>query len=354
MDSRDLVYMVYESGEAPRVPVHFESTDKRHEALLGDVLLCHGWAGVWEDWFVNGGPFRRLEGEGIREWVLRLDVESGYEWPSVDEYVESCLKMFMDNYESAGDRAGELFIVFEVVGPTEYSEYSMMPKRPESGFKLDLAYHRFDFSKLLILSRSKALKLYDKIASYTLEAIKAACELDFIDAVRVADDAFTYTGLIYPKWFMENAYLKWHERFSNEIRRRGKKAIIHTDGDLTSNGMIKRIAELYDGIHPIDVCSKSTVEASMKWVDRVCSARESIGWRTVFHTGVPIDLLMDNEVKTEDVARVVEYFLKKHGSRRLVLSVTHRPYPGRSFSEDLVLEKVNAVRRLVGLEKLLL
>ncbi len=350
MESRDLVYMVYDYGEAPRVPVHFESIDKRHEALLSDVLLGHGWAGVWENWFVEGGPFRRLEGEGVRDWVLKLNVESGYEWPSVDEYVESCIKMFMENYRSAGDRARGLFIVFEVVGPTEYSEYSMMPRRPESGFKLDLAYHRFDFSKLLILSRSKALKLYDKIASYTLEAIKAACELDFIDAVRVADDAFTYTGLIYPKWFMENAYLKWHEKFSNEIRRRGKKAIIHTDGDLTSNDVIKRIAELYDGIHPIDVCSKSTVEASLKWVDKVCIARGKAGWETVFHTGVPIDLLMNNDVTMKDVCRVVEYFLSKHGSRSLVLSVTHRPYPGRSFSENSVLEKVNAVRRLVGLE----
>jgi len=347
MDSRELVYLVYEGGVPERTPLHFESVDKVHEARLGDVLLGHGWVSLWQDWFYEGGPFHRRENEGLRDWVERLDVDAGFDWPSVDEVVESCVKNYEENLKGI-PRKG-LFVVFEVVGPTEYAEYSMMPPRPESGFVHDLAFHRLDFSKLLILDRKKAVRLYDKLAEYTLEVVKRACELDEVDGVRVADDAFTYTGPMYPPWFMDNHYLRWHEKFVNAIKARGKKALLHCDGDVTARGYVSKLTEIYDGIHPLDLCSKSTVESALKWASRVIEARKTVGWSTVFHTGIPIDLIMNNDVTVEGVERVVGEFLSKHTRKMLVLSVTHRPYPGRSFAEPDALSKVNAIRKLVGL-----
>ncbi|MCD6513705.1 MAG: hypothetical protein J7L07_02160 [Candidatus Odinarchaeota archaeon] len=61
------------------------------------------------------------------------------------------------------------------------------------------------------------------MAKYTLEVIKYAGELDIVDAIRMADDAFTYSGLIYPTWFMDDCYLKWHRTFVNAVKGKGKK-----------------------------------------------------------------------------------------------------------------------------------
>ena len=349
MESRDLVYYVYEDKYVEHLPLHFESVEKEHEAKLGDILLGHGWVSLWENWFYSGGPFRRFKSESLREWVERLNVESGYDWPSIDDAVESCAKGFWDNIEPFKNSG--LFIIFEVIGPTEYAEYSMMPPRPESGFKYDLAYHSLDFAKLLLLNRRKAIKLYDILAKYTLEAIKYARELDIVDAIRVADDAFTYTGPIYPKWFIENHYLKWHKIFTSTIKSKGKIAILHCDGDVSSINFVAKLAEIYDGLHPLDLQSKSTVEAALKWASRVAGVRETIGWKTVFHTGMPVDLIISENVGVEEFLSIVKVFLKTHGERKLILSVTHRPYPGRSFSEPLALAKVNAVRKLMGLSE---
>ncbi|HIE24329.1 MAG TPA: hypothetical protein EYP68_08905 [Candidatus Korarchaeota archaeon] len=90
----------------------------------------------------------------------------------------------------------------------------------------------------------------------------------------------------------------------------------------------------------------------MRWVDDVVRARDSLNKATVFHTGVPIDLMMLNEVPVQDILKVVSHFLGKHGKKNLVLSVTHRPYPKRNFLEKLVFEKVKAIRRLIGLPEL--
>ncbi len=350
--SRDLVYYVYEDEITERPPLHFESVEKEHEAKLGDILLGHGWVSLWEDWFYSGGPFRRLKSESLREWVERLDVESGYDWPRIDDVVESCAKGFWDNIEPFKDNG--LFIVFEVIGPTEHAEYSMMPPRPESGFKYDLAYHSLDFAKLLLLNRRKAIKLYDILAKYALEVIKYARELDIVDAIRVADDAFTYTGPIYPKWFIEKHYLKWHKIFTDTIKSKGKIAILHCDGDVSSINFIAKLAEIYDGLHPLDLQSKSTVKAALKWASKVAEVRKTIEWKPVFHTGMSIDLIISENVDVKGFLTTVKAFLKAHGKRKLVLSVTHRPYPGRSFSEEHALAKVNAVRKLLGLNEVTL
>ena len=340
--------MVYEGLEPERIPVHFETIEKTLEAALGDILLGHAWVPRWGRFFDEGGPFKRGN-RSLKEWAEELDIEEGYDWPSVDDIVRETVDGFRRSLEGLME-VGK-FVIFEVIGPTEQSEYFLCPQKPPSGFSLDLAYHLFDFGVLTVIEREKARKLYDKIAGYVLELIKAGSEMEWIDAVRVADDAFSYTGHIYPEWFMEELYVPWHRRFTAEIHKRGKYAIIHTDGDVLSRNYLKVLSRIYDGIHPLDLAKKGTVEDAMRWVDRVAEARGSAG-DAVFHTGIPIDLMMLDSVSPSDVLLVVSALLRKHGKKNLVLSVTHRPYPRRSFLENHVFEKVRAIRRLVGLPEL--
>jgi len=349
MKSRRLVEMVYSGLESQRVPVHFETVEKRQEAALGDVLLGHAWVPRWSNFFDEGGPFRRGN-EDLTKWVRELDIEEGYDWPPIDEIVQETLIEFKKSVEDLTNL--DKFIVLEVIGPTEQSEYFLCPPRPPSGFNLDLAYHTFDFGVLTVIAKEKAKKLYDKVANYVLELIKAGTELDWVDAVRVADDAFTYGGPIYPEWFMKELYMPWHRKFTDEIHRKGKYAILHTDGNVLARNYINVLSEMYDGLHPLDLAKKGTVIDAMRWINEVIKAREALKVGTVFHTGIPIDLIMLDDISASDVVQVVSAFLNKHGRKNLVLSVTHRPYPKRNFLEDLVFEKVKAIRRLVGLRDL--
>ena len=349
MKSRRLVEMVYSGLESQRVPVHFETVEKRQEAALGDVLLGHAWVPRWSNFFDEGGPFRRGN-EDLTKWVRELDIEEGSDWPPIDDIVQEILIEFKKSVEDLTNL--DKFIVLEVIGPTEQSEYFLCPPRPPSGFNLDLAYHTFDFGVLTVIAKEKAKKLYDKVANYALELIRVGTELDWVDAVRAADDAFTYSGQMYPEWFMEESYMPWYRKFTDEIHRKGKYAILHTDGNVLTRNYIKILSEIYDGLHLLDLAKKGTIVDAIRWVDQVVKPRKAIEKGTVFHTGIPIDLMMLDDISVSDVLQVVSAFLRKHGRKNLVLSVTHRPYPKRDFLEDLVLEKVKAIRRLVGLSNL--
>ncbi len=346
MNSRELVEMAYSGQEPQRVPVHFETVEKHQEVTLGDVLLGHAWVPMWGLFFDEGGPFKR-DRKDLARWAVELDIEEGYDWPSLDEVVQETLQEFRESIKNFIDL--NKFIVFEVIGPTEQSEYFLCPPKPPSGFDLELAYHTFDFGVLTVIDKEKAKQLYDRIANYVLELIKAGTEIEWVDAVRVADDAFTYSGPIYPDWFMDKLYMPWHKKFTGHIHKKGKYAILHTDGNVSAHDHIKTLSEIYDGLHPLDLAKKGTVLDAMHWINDVVKARTSLERNMVFHTGIPIDLMMLDEVSALDVLRVVSTFLNKHGRKNLVLSVTHRPYPKRNFLEDLVFEKVRAIRRLVGL-----
>ena len=208
---------------------------------------------------------------------------------------------------------------------------------------MDLSWHRFDFALLYRINPAKAAELYSRISKYILELVKAASELDVVDAVRVADDMAAYTGPIYPRGFYEELYLPWHRRFTDSVKKRGKHAILHCDGNYMF--LLPQLSELYDALHPIDFHPKSSVEDALKWAEIIGKARSLSS--AVFFTGIPIDLLMDPEVGPEDMVCVVRRVLKAHGPRRLVLASTHRPYPGRSYMEPQATEKIQAVIRLV-------
>ncbi len=344
MRRRELVLAVFEGLEPLRPPLHFESTDKDAEARLSDVLLGHGWVPQWSSFFEEGGPFRRGDVSAF-EWAESLDLDSGYEWPDTSEVVEAAIARFRGDVEG---RVRGHYVVFEVIGPTEQSEYFLMPQQPESGKRLGLAWHRFDFALLYRVKPSKARELYSRISEYILELVKAAAELDYVDAIRVADDMAANTGPIYPRRFYTELYLPWHERFTSAIHRRGKHAILHCDGNYEF--LLSQISRLYDALHPIDFHPKSSVADALKWAEKITEARKAS--RSVFFTGIPIDLLMDPNIKPEDMVMIVERVLSLHGKQRLVLATTHRPYPGRSYDEPHAIEKIHAIIRLVRGEEL--
>ena len=341
MDSKRLVHEVFEEGSAARVPIHVEAEDKRYEYVLGDVLGVGTRISDWRDFYLKGGPFARGNGVSLSEWADSLDIDA-YDWPDIDEAVNTAVLKYREKVLRIGvDR----FILFKVLGPTETSESFFASKVPERLLRLGQISHRYGFAVILRLKPKKAIKVYDRISSYLLELIKAGVELEFVDAVRIADDMASYFGPVYPMWFIENHYLRWHREFTNAIKKGGKYAILHCDGDLRKRGVIVKLAELYDGFHPLDFMRKSTVGDALKWVEAIVEARRMVSEGKVFFTGMPVDLIFSDNVDIQEFLRVPRRLIELHGSRWLVLATTHRPYPSRSYSEELPRRKVESVRR---------
>ncbi len=346
MRSRELVTMVLAGDEPGKIPLHLETLDKEFEARFSDLILGYAWVPQWSVFLDEKGPFSRETGQSIFEWADELELES-YEWPEIGQVVQASLKEF----EAAVLKyVREKFVVFEVIGPTEQCEYMCAPKQLSVSTGVKLSFHRFDFSSLTRLNPGKARTLYNRVSKYVLELIKAGLEIQWVDAVRVADDAFSYAGPNYRPEFFEKFYLPWHKRFTEKIRKSGRHSILHSDGDLTKNNLLVKLSSLYDAIHPLDLTVKSTLRDAEKWVDLIVEARGLVGGKTVFMTGLPIDLFFRDEISPEDFISVPKKLLSLHGRGKLVLSNTHRPYPGRSFSEGKALRKILKLKRFINSE----
>ncbi len=334
---RDLAYAVFR-GENERPGIHIESDDKRFEYEMSDFISSRAKLATWDAYLREGGPFARREGEGLLEWLERVD-PGAYDWEGSYEGVPSAIESFERRMREFA--SGDRFVVLKVLGPTEVAEGFFAPGvRASSG---QLA-HRFGFGVLASLDLSRAARVYERIAAGVMELVRAGAELDFVDGVRVADDVATYSGPAYPKGFL-SLYLEWHRRLASAIRRRGKVAILHTDGDVTKLGLLRELCRAYDGLHPLDLAPKSTVADALDWVRRVCSARGEARV-AVFFTGVPIELVFGGATPRE-LVEVVRELIGCHGVERLVVATTHSPYPGRGYHEARPAEKVRAVRDYV-------
>lgn len=340
VEGRKLVQAVFEGLEPTRLPLHVESDDKVFEASVSDALGAGSPIADWRSFFEVGGPFRRLEGEGLSAWLSRVEA-SEYEWPDPSEAAASAVRSFV---ERVGGLAKGKFLILKILGPTEIAEGFFAPPRGRRGEELGQVLHRFDFGVFYMLRRSAALRLYERIARTVLEVVKAGAELDIVDAVRIADDAATYSGPSYGRRFYEEAYLPWHERFAAAAKRSGKYAILHCDGDLRKGGLLERLSRIYDGFHPLDLAPKSTLPEALKWALEVADARRLAG-DAVFFTGAPIDLVFDDRVTAEEFVQAPLALLGSHGPRFLVVATTHSGYPGRSYREELPRRKVERLRR---------
>ncbi|RLE66925.1 MAG: hypothetical protein DRJ47_01110 [Thermoprotei archaeon] len=329
--SRRLVLDLFEKGEADRIPIHVESDSKTEEFLYGDVVGVGAKYHEWRRFYIEGGPFRRKTGESLRNWVDRITLEA-YDWPDVDLVVSRALESFE---HVAGKYAFKRFILFKVLGPTETAESFFAPGVPEELMLKDQILHRYGFAVFLKFKPREALKIYDKIAAYILEIVKAGSEVDYVDAVRIADDIAGYSGPLYPPLLLDR-YLYWHKLYSDAVEKKGKYPVLHCDGDLTRKKLLLHLSRIYKGFHPLDLHPKSTVNAARKWVERILEARKMVGEGIIFFTGIPIDLLFNNQLSVRDFLEVPLTLLRKHTSRNLVLATTHSPYPGRSYSEPQV------------------
>ncbi|RLE90329.1 MAG: hypothetical protein DRJ49_00085 [Thermoprotei archaeon] len=341
MNSKRLVIKVFEGEGEEVVPLHIESDCKNEEALLGDIVGVGAKVVEWRKFYRKGGPFARRPHEKLSVWINRVNLEE-YEWPEVDEVVRYAVEVFE---ERAKKYSESKFIVYKVLGPTETSESFFTRGLSRIRTSLNQVVHEFGFATFLLLNVKKACKLFNKISRYVLELIKAGAEIEYVDAVRVADDVATYGRLLYPQWFIKEHYLKWHKEFSRVIKKSGKYAILHCDGDILINSL-REIFRIYDGIHPLDLRPRFSTKDARRWINSIVRAREIVGSRVVFFTGIPIELLFNDSIGVEDIYDIVRMFLETHGREMLILATTHSNYPGRSYKEPLVMRKLEAINRL--------
>jgi len=240
-----------------------------------------------------------------------------------------------------GSTVGGKSLQAEIIGPTEYSEYACSSGLTKPGRYPDEIAHQFDFAVLARIDSEKAEEIHRRFFKTILEVVKRIVNYDEIDSIRVADDFCDYRGSIYEKKFTE-IILERQAKLSEAIKAEDKYAVLHADGNVVQ--YLDRIGRAYDGVHPLDICPKSTLSAALSWSLRLKEVRRILP-RAVFFTGLPIDLLCNNQISVAELMEVVKNVILNVGSERLVLTTTHRPYPGWSFRDFE--EKACAVSRFI-------
>jgi len=334
LSSRELVIEAFE-GRANRIPLYFLLADPVKEAAIGDIVGVRCWLEAFQPFLRDGGPFGR-RGLSYREWSRQLDVEC-YKWPDVGGV--------LSEVDAAVSRVASAVrgksLQAEIIGPTEYSEYACSSGLTKPGRYSDEVAHQFDFAVLTRIDSTKAEDIHRRFFEIVLEAVKRAANYDEIDSIRVADDFCDYRGSIYGEVFTK-IILERQVKLSEAIKAKGKYAVLHADGNIVPH--LDRIGRAYDGVHPLDICSKSTLNAALSWSSRLQEVRRILP-RTVLFTGLPIDLLCNNQISVAELIDVVKNVILNIGFERLVLATTHRPYPGWSFQDFE--EKACAVKSFI-------
>jgi len=333
LDSRGLVSDAMR-GKATEIPVYFWLGDPQLEARVGDIVGVRCWFNRLE-FLEKGGPFKR-GAETRREWCDRIQPDE-YDWPTVHDLVAEMDQMVADTLKVDGTKSFQL----EILGPTEYSEYSCSSGKTPEAKRLDQVTHQFDFSVLTILDPRKADMIHTRFFDLLLEVTRRVAKYDAIDSVRVADDFCTYGGSIYRPDFTQTI-LRRQTKLGRAILEGGKYSVLHSDGDLRK--YITALTQAYSGFHPLDVRSKSTVADAHEWATSLGELRRLLP-EAVFFTGIPVDLLCNSEVSADELVDVVRHVIDSVGQDRLILTTTHRPYPGWSFQDFE--QKVHAVKRLL-------
>ena len=322
LSSRELVLEVFR-GKTTRIPIYFWLGDPVQEAKVGDIVGVRCWFEAFANFLYDGGPFKRIELD-YHKWSEQLSVES-YDWPnpnSVRKEVHQKIKQTVKINKGKSFQA-------EILGPTEYSEYSCSPGQTETGRLLDQIYHRFDFAVLTKLNPNKAEQIHARFFRVALAAAEEAVEHEAIDSVRIADDFCYYRGSIYDPQCTK-IIIERQAELASAIKRTGKYAVLHADGNIMP--YLNQLGRAFDGLHPLDICPKSTLQNAFAWASKLREVRELLP-ETVFFTGIPIDLLCNKQVHPNDLIEVMRRVVSNVGRRRLVLTTTHRPYPGWIFKD---------------------
>jgi hypothetical protein len=321
-------------GRTTRIPLYFWLADPKLEARVGDIVGVRCWFERL-NFLEKGGPFKRGT-ETRREWCDRLQPDE-YAWPTLDDLITEMDESVADTVKVNRTKSFQL----EVLGPSEYSEYSCSSGKTPQGRGLDQVSHQFDFSVLTVLDPRKAEMIHRRFFELLFGVAKRATEYDAIDSVRIADDFCSYAGSAYRPDFTQRIVQRQVE-LGQAIIKGGKYSVLHSDGDLT-----KYLAELvqgYSGLHPLDIRSKSTLTDALDWATALGTVRQLLP-ETVFFTGIPVDLLCNSQVSAHELVEVVKHVIDAVGAERLVLTTTHRPYPGYSFRDFE--EKAVAIKRFL-------
>ena len=321
-------------GKATRIPLYFWLADPQLEASVGDIVGVRCWFEQL-NFLGRGGPFKR-GAETRREWCDRLQ-PAAYDWPTVDGLVTEMERIMVDTTKVNGDKSFQL----EILGPTEYSEYSCSPGMSSKERRMDQVSHQFDFSVLTVLDSRKADMIHRRFFDLLLDLTRRATEYQSIDSIRIADDFCSYAGSTYRPNFTETIVRRQVE-LGRAIIDGGKYSVLHADGDIRRH--LTALAQGYSGFHPLDIRPKSTVANAHDWAGELVLLRRSLP-EAVFFTGIPVDLLCNSGVSAEELVSVVRHVIESVGRERLVLTTTHRPYPGWSFRDFE--EKAYAVKRFL-------
>jgi hypothetical protein len=309
-------------GRAPQIPVYFWLADPALEASLGDIVGVRCWFKSL-DFLEKGGPFKRGD-ETRREWCVRLRPDE-YDWPTPDDLVSEMDCIVADTLKVDSTKSFQL----EILGPTEYSEYSCSSGKSSQATRLDQVSHQFDFAVLTILDARKADAIHKRFCDLLLAAARRATEYEAIDSVRIADDFSSYAGSVYRPEFTAMIISRQIE-LGRTVMKRGRYSVLHSDGDIRR--YLPELAQAYSGFHPLDIRSKSTVPGAHEWASDLASVRQLLP-ESVFLTGIPVDLLCNSRVSSEELVGVVRHVIDSVGQDRLILTTTHRPYPGWSFRD---------------------
>ena len=331
LNSRRLVLEAMR-GRPPRIPVYFWLAHPELEARIGDIVGVRCWFKSLE-FLEKGGPFRKGS-ETRREWCERLQPDE-YEWPDADDLAAEMDRIVAETVKVDPTKSFQL----ELLGPTEYSEYSCSPGKTAQGAKLDQISHQFDFSVLTVLDARKADLIHKRFFHLLSDVARRATEYGAIDSIRIADDFCSYAGSIYRPDFTETLVQRQVE-LGRIVTAGGKQSILHSDGDITK--YLATLGNAYSGFHPLDLRSKSTVADAHEWAAALEPVRRLLP-ESVFFTGIPVDLLCSLEVSAQELVDVANHVVQTVGPDRLVLTTTHRPYPGWRFRDFE--EKALAIKR---------
>ncbi|MFX0097475.1 MAG: hypothetical protein ACFE7E_06930 [Candidatus Hodarchaeota archaeon] len=328
------------NGRVPdEIPLNIELGDPEIEAQYGDTVNVSCRISRFRRFYQDGGPFKRTE-RSLREWVKEFDIHK-YDWPESKEIVKTLIEQIADTVKRFGNR----FIICKILGPTETAEAFCASGQDNRARHLGQVQHNFNFSMLSFLNLELAAILHKRISTYIIECIRGIGSLKEVDAIRIADDAADYHRLLYPRNFMEKVYLPNHEILASLIHKVRKHSIIHCDGNIFNLNIAERLSDYYAGFHPLDLVSRITRKDTQNWVRSLKEARDILP-ESVFFTGIPIELLYDPAVSVEEFGDVCRKVILALGKRYLVLSTTHRPFPGFSIETQGAKKKLRSIRKL--------
>ncbi|MFX1351662.1 MAG: hypothetical protein ACFFA1_05530 [Promethearchaeota archaeon] len=328
-------------GEIPdEIPLNIELGDPEIEAQYGDVVNVSCGISRFRRFYQDGGPFKRTKASA-RKWAKEFNIHA-YDWPDPKEIAKILTEQITHTVNQFGNR----FIICKVLGPTETAETFCAPGQDNQTRHLDQVQHNFDFSMLSFLNLESAAELHKRISTYVMECIKTIGSLAEVDAIRIADDAFDYHGPLYPADFIDTVYIPSHEILASLIHDVGKYGIIHCDGNILILDAAKRLSNYYHGFHPLDLVSRITRKDTQNWIRSLKKARNILP-ESVFFTGIPIELIYDPRISIEEFCAVCREVILALGKRYLVLSTTHRPFPGSSIETQGVRKKLRSIRKFL-------